>query len=352
MRKPEPVPLPDLLTRLLAAPGPSGHETRAAAVWREAAAEFAATETDAMGSVVARVPGRGDGPTVAIVGHVDEIGVIVTHVDDSGRVAFAVVGGYDPDVLVAQRVLLLGRDGDVPGVICRNYRTAAEKRDDDSGPRLADLDIDVDEARRLVEVGAVGVLVSAPVELANGRFAGKAMDNRVGAYVTLEAARRVAEAGGAAGDVLAVASVQEELGSYGSRASAFALRPDVALAVDITPASDVPGGDARRGGEVKLGGGPVLDRAPSLNPRLIELLLAVADERGIPVQFEVSTRLTHTDADELHLSRGGVPTALVSVPLRYTHTPVELVQLSDVEHAITLVAEAALTIDAGRAFSR
>jgi endoglucanase len=350
------VPLPDLLQRLLTTPGPSGHEARVAEVWRAAASEFAEVSTDAMGAAVARVPGRGEGPTVAIVGHVDEIGIVVTHVEDSGQLAFAVIGGYDPDVLVGQRVLLLGTAGEVPGVIARRRRSPEELRDRNA-TRLSDLHVDIaardgDDARALVGVGEVGVLVAQPLELANGRFAGKAMDNRVGAYVTLEAARRVAEAGGAAGEVLAVASVQEEIGSYGARANAHALGPDVAIAVDITPASDVPGGDPRAGGKVEIGGGPVLDRGPTLNRPLIDLILAVAAEREIAVSFEVSTRLTHTDADEIHLSRDGVPTALVSVPLRYTHTPVELMQLSDVEETIELIAETVLRIDSSTSFAR
>jgi putative aminopeptidase FrvX len=350
------VPLPDLLHRLLTTSGPSGHEARVAEVWRAAAAEFAEVSTEAMGSVVARVPGRGDGPTVAIVGHVDEIGLVVTHVEDSGQVAFAVIGGYSPDVLIGQRVLLLGRDGEVPGVIARR-RLPPEERRDRAPAKIPDLHVDIaaldgGDARARVRVGDTGVLVGEPVELANGRYAGKAMDNRIGAYVTLEVARRVAAAGGAAGDVLAVASVQEEIGSFGARASAYALAPDVAIAVDITPASDVPGGDHRESGKVELGGGPTLDCGPMLNRPLVDLLLAVAAEQGIAVSFEVSPRLTHTDADEVHLSRGGVPTALVSVPLRYTHSPVELVQLSDVEESITLIAETVLRINASTSFAR
>lgn len=348
--------IPDLLRELLTTPGPSGHETRVAAIWRDAAAGFAEVSTDAMGSSFARVRGRADGPTVALMGHVDEIGIVVTHVEETGLLAFAVIGGYNPEVLVAQRVLLLARDGVVPGVIGRRRIPPEELKD--RGPVThADLHVDVgatsaEDARRLVRVGDPGVLAGEPLELPNGRLVSRSLDNRLGAYVALEAARRVAEAGGAAGDVVAVASVQEEIGLFGARASAFGLDPDVAIAVDITPSSDVPGGDPRRSGAVGLGDGPAIDRGPTLNPALSRLLVEVAEQEGIAVCFEVSTRSTHTDADELHLSRTGVPTGLVSIPLRYAHSPVEQAQLSDVEDAIRLVAATVLRLDSSTDLAR
>jgi endoglucanase len=350
------VPLPDLLERLLTAPGPSGHEARATAVWREAAEAFAEVTVDPVGTAYARVAGRGEGPTVALVGHVDQIGVIVTHVESSGLLAFAFVGGIRADVMNGQRVLLLGRGGDVPGVIARSAVAAAEVPD--RGPtKLSELHIDVgardgDEARALVRPGDVGVFVGAPLELANARFAAGAMDNRIGAYVVLEAARRIAEAGRAPGDVVAVAATQEETLHAGAKAAAHSLDPDVAIAVDITPCSDVPGGDPRRGGEVRLGGGPALDLAPAMNRALNDVLAETAEREGIALQYEVSTRLTMTDADEFHSSGPGRPTALVSVPLRYTHSPVETAQLSDVEDAIRLIVATVLRLDSGVSLAR
>ena len=346
--------IPELLRTLLTTPGPSGHETTVAEAWRAAASEFAEATTDAMGSSYARVRGKGDGPTIALMGHVDEIGLAITHVEDSGLLSFAVIGGFNPEVLVAQRVLVLHEDGIVPGVLARQRAPRGRDREP---VRNEDLFVDVgahhaDEARSLVSVGDPVVLAGEPIELAGGRFASRSLDNRIGAYVVLEAARRVAEAGGAAGDVVAVASVQEEIGLHGARASAFGLEPGAAIAVDITPSSDEPGGDHRESGKVELGGGPAIDRGPILNPRLTELLLAVARDEGIAYSIEVSTRGTHTDADEIHLTRSGIPTGLVSVPIRYTHSPVETAQLSDVEAAIRLVAAAALRIDASTSFAR
>jgi endoglucanase len=350
------VPIPDLLRTLLTTPGPSGYETAVAGIWRDAAAAFAEVSTDALGSSYARVRGRGEGPTVALMGHVDEIGIALTHVHDDGLASFSVLGGYNPEVLVAQRVLLLGRDGLVPGVVGR-MQLAPEEIADRPRVRVEDLHVDLgarsaEEAHALVSVGDVGVLVGEPVELANGRFCSRAMDNRIGAYVVLETARRLAESGGAPGDVVAVASVQEEVGLFGARASAYGLRPDVALAVDITPTSDVPGGNPALGGKVGLGDGPAIDAAPVLNPHLKRLLVDTAAAEGIGVCFEVSTRGTHTDADEIHLSRAGIPTALVSVPLRYTHTPVETAQLSDVEDTIRLLVAAVRRLDGSLDLSR
>jgi endoglucanase len=188
--------------------------------------------------------------------------------------------------------------------------------------------------------------------LAGGRLAARALDNRLGAYIALEAARRVAEAGTAAGDVVAIASVLEELGLQGARAAAFALEPDVAIVVDITPASDVPGGDPRETGKAELGGGPVIARGATLSPDVFELLASAAETEGIRTAIEVNTRQTQTDADVILHSRRGVPTGLVSVPVRYAHTPVETAQLSDVEDTIKTIVAFVQRLEPGASFVR
>src|SRR5919197_6743628 len=219
--------IPELLTRLLTVPGPSGHEGAAASLWREAAGEFADVTSYVLGSSFARVKGTGDGPLVAVVGHIDEIGLVITHVEESGLLAFRGLGGLDAAALHGQRVELLTRAGPVTGVIARRRRSA-EERKENRGVEIAELHVDVgakdaDEARAIVGVGDPGVVAVAPVELAGGRVASRALDNRLGAYIALEVARRVAEAGGAVGDVVAVASVLEELAAQGARPVAFAL---------------------------------------------------------------------------------------------------------------------------------
>jgi putative aminopeptidase FrvX len=348
--------IPELLARLLAAPGPSGHEGAASAVWREAAGAFAEVTSDVMGSSFARVRGTGDASLVAIVGHIDEIGIVVTHVEDSGMLAFRSLGGFDPAVLVGQRVELLTRGGPLAGVIARRWRPA-EERKENRGVELKQLHVDVgardgDEARSLVTPGDPGVIAAAPVELAGDRIAARALDNRLGAYIALESARRLAESGGAGGDVVAVASVQEELELQGARAAAFALQPDVAIVVDVTPASDVPGGDPRETGKAELGSGPVIARGATLSPIVYDLLRSAAEAEGIATAIEVNTRATNTDADVILYSRMGVPTGLVSVPLRYVHSPVETAQLSDVEAVIGTIVSFVRRLEPGTSFVR
>lgn len=350
------VPIPPLLRQLLTTPGPSGYEAAAAAVWRGAAEGFAEVWTDAMGSSYAKVAGTGGGPLLAVLGHIDEIGIALTHVDEQGLLGFSMIGGYDPPTLVGQRIEILSGGDLVPGVIARR-RLTPEQRKEGKAVELTELHVDIgarsrEEALAVVSIGDSAVLVGPPVELPNDRVVSRSLDNRLGAFVALEAARLVAEGGGAAGDVVAVASVQEEVGVYGARTAAFSLEPQVALAVDITPASDVPGGEPRLTGKIELGGGPAIARGSTINPRVSELLREAAEAEEIPFVVEVTTAHTYTDADYVHLSRGGVPTGLVSIPIRYPHTSVELAQWSDVENAARLIAAFARRLGADTDFGR
>jgi putative aminopeptidase FrvX len=344
------LPLPPLLRSLLTAPGPSGYETAPTAVWREAASSFAELSADTLGSSIARVPGTGEGPLLAFVGHIDEIGLIVTHVDKEGYVFFRGVGGWSPEVLRGQRLELLTRDGPIPGVVER-ARRKVRKGADPQPTELDDLHIDIgakggDEAKRLVRPGDVAVIAGEPVELPNGRVASRSLDNRLGAYVALEAARLVAEAGGAPGAVAAVAAVQEEVGDFGgARTSIFALEPVIAIAVDVTHSTDVPGGDPKAEGEHGLGSGPAISRGSTISPGIYDLLAETAKAEGIAHTIEVSAGTTSTDMDAMYLSRAGVATGLVSIPLRYMHTPTEIVDLADVEACARLLAEFARALD-------
>jgi endoglucanase len=351
------MPLPDVLRSLLTATGPSGYETAPAKAFADACAPFADVSTDVMGTVTARVKGTGDGPTVAIVGHIDEIGLIVTHIDDKGYLSFIGVGGWDPVILVGQRVELTTRDGIVPGVVGKKPIHLLKDDERKKAAELKDLHIDIgakdgDEAKKLVRIGDVAVITADPLELPNERFVARAMDNRLGCFVAYEAARLVAEAGGARGDVVAVAAVQEEITFAGARTVAHQLRPDVALVVDVTHATDAPGIDERENGSHPLGSGPVIERGSTMHPRVFDELVAAAEADEIPHTLSASARYTGTDADAIHVSRQGIPTGLISLPLRYMHSPVELVQLDDVLNGAKLAAAFARRLTAETSFER
>ncbi len=350
------MPLPDLLERLLTTPGPSGQERAAAAVWREAAAPVGEVSSDALGSSWVRVPGTAGGPSLALVGHIDEIGVVVTHLGDDGLAALRPIGGFDPHVMLGQRVDVLARDRTVHGVVGARFQK--RKRGEDRKPLDHDdlfLDVgakDGDELRELIRPGDAVVWHGAPLALRGERMASRSFDNRIGCYVALEAARRIGEGGGGPGDVVAVAAVQEEVGDYaGARTVAFAVEPDLALAIDVTRATDIRGGDPEDEGKIALGSGATLTRGPSLNPDVFELLHDTAEAEGIPFTVEVSRGTTWTDADAVYLSRRGVPTGLVSIPLRYMHSPIETVDLGDIEQAVRVIVAFALRLEPGLSFA-
>jgi putative aminopeptidase FrvX len=349
--------IPPVLRSLLTATGPSGYETAPAAVFRDAAGAFADVSADVMGSSWARVKGTGDGPTLAIVGHIDEIGLIVTHIDDDGFLRFTGVGGWDTQILVGQRLEITTRDGVLPGVIGKKPIHLLKDDERKKVAEVKELHIDIgakdgDEARGMVRVGDVAVIAAEPVDLPNGRAVSRSMDNRLGCYVAYEAARLVAEQGGAAGDVVAVAAVQEETTFGGSATTAYALRPDLAIIVDVTHATDAPGIDVNELGSHALGTGPVIERGTNMNPRVTELLCDAAEADGIPYTLAASARSTGTDVDAMHLSRGGVPCGLVGLPLRYMHSPVEMVDLEDIANSARLIAAAAMRLPADATFGR
>ena len=347
---------PELLTALLNAPGPSGHEEDPARIWREAASKFAEVTSDTMGSSFARVRAGEGAPTLALVGHIDEIGIAITNIEESGLLSFTTVGGISAEMLMGQRFELLTRDGRIPAAIARK-RIPPENIRDRPRPELADLHLDVgakdrEDAESLVRVGDAGVWIGPPVDLPNGRLLAKALDNRLGAYIALEAARRIAESREAQVDVVAVAAVQEEIGLYGARTAAYGLDPQVALAIDVTPATDVPGGDARRAGRIELGMGAMIARGPTLNKHVTDLLGEAAEAEGIPHAWEVYSRTTSTDADEIHLVRAGIPTGLLSIATRYLHSPNELCALEDVEAIIRLIVAFAKRLPSDHSFVR
>jgi endoglucanase len=347
-------PTPPLLDELLRTGAPSGYEGPAAEIWRRAAS-FAELSSDGLGSSIARV---GDAaPLLAVVGHIDEIGLIVTHVDEKGFLWFTSIGGWDPQILVGQRVEIRAKDGPVLGVVGRKPIHLLEADQRKKVVELKGMHIDIgakdgEEASELIRVGDPVVIAAEPVPMLGKRLVSKAMDNRLGAYVALESLRRAHEGGEMAGSFAAVAAVQEEIGLFGARTAAFEVRPDIAIAVDVTHATDAPGVDEKELGASPLGSGPVIGRGSTLSPKVFELLVETAEAEGIEHSISASGRGTSTDADVLQISRAGIPTGLVSIPLRYMHSPVEMVDLADVEATVELLAAFAARLTADVDLSR
>jgi putative aminopeptidase FrvX len=335
----------EFLKRLLDAPGPSGFESRPARVWREEAESFASdVRADVSGNSMATVNPDG-APRVMLAGHVDEIGLMITHVDDDGFLYFAGIGGWDSQVLVGQRVRILAKSGDVLGVIGKKPIHLLKSEEKDKVTKIEDLWIDIGAKdrdatqRRGVRVGDPCVLEAPSLELNEDFLASRAIDNRIGAFVVLEALRLLA-ADPPGASVTAVATSQEEIGysGGGARTSAYAVDPVVALVVDVTFATDSPGVEKKELGDHKLGGGPVLSRGSAAHPVVFERLVAAAEREGIPYSISAQARYTATDADAIYLSRAGVATGLISIPNRYMHSPNEVVSRTDLVQASRLIA--------------
>jgi endoglucanase len=349
----------NFLERLLDAAGPSGYELPAARVWREEAERVAdRVDADVSGNSLA-VLNPGGAPRVMLAGHIDEIGLIVTHIDDDGYVYLDGIGGWDSQVLVGQRVRFLSREArDRPllGVIGKKPIHLMKPDEREKVSKLSDLWIDVgvdsrDAALALgLRVGDAAVIDARMIRLAGDRIASRAIDNRIGAFVVLEALRRLRERAPAA-EVVAVATTQEEIGYHGggARASAFRVDPQVALAVDVTFAG-APQIESKQTGEHRLGGGPVLGRGAAVHPLVFERLVSTAEATGIPYSIQANARTTSTDADAIYLSRSGVATGLVSVPNRYMHSPNEMVALADLDATIRLMVEFIAGLDGGADF--
>ena len=335
------------LRRLLDAPGPSGYERAPARVWREEAAEFADDVThDVVGNSFARIKrgGAAEGaPKVLLAGHIDEIGFVITHIDKEGFLWFAPLGGWDDQVVVGQRLRIAGRAGDVIGVVGKKAAHLLKEEDRRKPTRMDDMWIDIgsvdhDDAARRVEVGDSAVLDSRFVELTENVCVARSMDNRVGAFVALEAARLVSQ-NRCAADLYAVATAQEEITFGGAHTAAFSVPSTVAIAIDVTHATDYPGADKKRDHEVKLGGGPVLGRGATVNDGVFQGLREAAARLSIPTAIQATGRSSGTDADAMILSGRGTATGVVSIPNRYMHSPNEVVSLSDLDNAARVIAE-------------
>ena len=334
------------LKRLLDTPAPSGFESPAAKVWREEAASFAdKVTTDVAGNSMAEV-NPGGSPTIMLDGHIDEIGLIVQYIDDDGFIYPSPIGGWDPQVLVGQRIRFIGRNGDVLGVIGKKPIHLMKSADRDVASKLTDLWVDIGattraEAEGRINVGDPGVIDSKTIDFPNNRIVSRSIDDRIGAFVVLEALRRYSQNRGSA-RVVAAATTQEEIAWHGGGALVCTncINPQLAIVIDVTFATDHPNIEKKEIGDHRVGGGPVLSRGAVISPVVFELLRSTADRQGIKFSIHAAGRDTATNADAIHIAREGVATGLVSIPNRYMHSPNEMVSLEDVDKTSTLLAEA------------
>ncbi|MCX7819502.1 MAG: M42 family metallopeptidase [Kiritimatiellae bacterium] len=333
------------LESLIRAISPSGYEEEAARVWQAEARGIAtAVRHDVHGNSHA-VINPGGAPRVLLAGHCDEIGFVVSHIDDNGFLWIQPIGGWDPQIPQGHRVVIRGRKGRVKGVLGKMPVHLLKPEDRDKVTKLERLWVDIGagsrkEAQKRVAIGDPLVLDHELAELTDKILVGRGFDNRIGAFIVLEVLRRLSKTRLRA-EVHAVATVQEEIGIRGARTAAFGIDPQIGIATDVTFATDHPTMDeaVKRFGKISLGGGPVVSRGPNVHPRLFERLVQTAERQKIPHQIEAHGGPTPTDANLIQVSRAGVITALVSTPCRYLHSSCELIHLDDVDAEIELIAE-------------
>lgn len=334
---------PEFLLELLAAKSPSGAEGQAQAVYdkyvEETADEY---RRDTMGNRIA-VLNSGASPSVMYSGHLDELGFIITYIDDKGFLYFNTIGGHDRIIIPGRRVLVQTDKGAVIGVTGKRAVHLMDPKDREKVPQIHDMWIDIaatskDDAKSRVKVGDVATY-DHEFELINGSVGtARAFDNKAGAYIVGETLRRLAkDKNSLEAKIVSVGTAQEEIGVRGAQVSAYGVHPDFAVAVDVGHSTDHPDCDKRKFGETKLGSGPIICRGPNINPIVYRKLIEVAEQNEIPYQLEGDPRPTGTDARAIQIARDGVATGLISIPLRYMHTPSEVVDLEDVERCIQLL---------------
>jgi endoglucanase len=343
----------DFLKKILATPSPSGYERPVQDIVRKYAADFAdEVTTDLHGNVImCRNPGAKTRAMFA--GHCDQIGMLVTQIDEDGFVYAQTIGGWDPQQLIGQRMTIWSDSGALPAVIARKPIHLLNEEERKQVVKIKDLWLDIgaankEEAASLVRIGDPVTLQLSFEEMRNNLANAPGMDNKTGLWVVIEALRRAKNLNCS---LYAVSTVQEEIGLRGARTSAFDIDPHVGIAVDVTHATDCPTIDKHQLGEIELNGGPVVYRGPNMNPVVTERLIATATKNDIPVQLAAIGRATPNDANTIQITRGGVATGLVSIPNRYMHSAVETISLSDIDQAASLLAHFAESLADGDDFT-
>jgi len=338
------------LKDLTEAPSPSGFEQPAARVFREFVKKYAdSVETNVMGSVHALLKGKDGGPSVMLAGHIDEVGMMVNYITPEGYLAFKAIGGVDAAILPGMRVDVHTKTSTLRGVMGRMPIHLIDEDQRKSVTKLEKLFIDLGlPAERVKELVRIGDPITYGVgfeTFGDGMAVSRAFDDKMGAYICARVLEEVKKAGGAPGDVIAAATVQEELGLRGGHTSAYGVDPVVGIALEVGHATDYPDVDKRNHGEATCGKGPIIARGANINPVVFDLLIAAAEKAKVPFQIGAEPRGTGTDANAIQLARGGKAAALVSVPLRYMHTPTEVLALSDIEDSVKILTRFVLDLD-------
>jgi len=347
------------LKTLVNTPSPVGHEVRGQRVWLDYAKQFAdETFSDAYGNCVA-VLNKGGAPRLMLAGHADEIAMAVNYIDDDGFIYVRKMGGVDAAITKAQRVVIHTRNGPLKGVVGNVAPHLMKEEKEPKPPKIHDLFIDIGVASRknaekLVQIGDSITLADEFELLRNDLAVARAFDNRIGTFAVAEALRLLQPSRAAGSklkaEVCAVSNVQEEVGLLGARQIAYSLKPDVALVVDVTHATDYPTVSKPQHGNVKIGKGPTITHGGCNHPEVVARIEAVAKSKKIPLQHEAMSNTSGTDTDAIFWTRGGIASALISLPNRYMHSPVEVVSLKDLEMIPQLLAAFALSLKKGEQF--
>lgn len=332
------------LKQLLETPSATGTEIALAELVRERLAGTAdEIQTDVMGSVHARLSGTGVAPSLMLSAHMDEIGLMVTYISDEGFLSVSSVGGVDAAILPGMRVDVHASNSMEPlrGVVGRKPIHLIEPDERKNVTPIDKLVIDLGmPAKRVKKLVMVGDVITFGVgfeRFGKNMAVSRAFDDKAGVWIATRVLETLAEEGRAPGDFIVAATVQEEIGTRGAITSTYGVNPDVAVAFDVTHATDYPGIDKTKYGKIVCGEGPVIARGPNINPAVFERLVAAAEAEGIPYQIEAEPGVTGTDARSIQITRGGIPTGLVSVALRYMHTPTEVVSLDDLDATVKLL---------------
>ncbi|WP_428236789.1 M42 family metallopeptidase [Gracilimonas sp.] len=348
----------DFLEELLITPSPTGYEKEGVKVWKEYVEQFAdEVVTDAYGSAAGKINMSGDVATVMLEAHCDEIGMVVQHITDQGYVYVNKLGGSDSTIARAKKVFIHNKRGRVVGV---TGNTAIHLQDNKNGggkqPAWKDIYVDIgvsskEEALELVQIGDPITYTSDTEFLSDDRLTARALDNRIGGYIIAEAMRKISEQKkDLKVNVIALNSIQEEVGGFGARMMSYRFMPDVALVTDVTHATDTPGIDQKEHGTVELGKGPTIQHGGANHPKVVEFLEEVCEKNNIDIQHEATSVRTGTDTDSIFYQQTGIPSALVSLPLRYMHSPVEICSKKDVDALVDVMVKAVLSMRPDQTF--